>query len=107
MLRLYLRFYIALLTAVVLFGMSIAVLWHVTGGSMEQAGITVGRLVQNILPPAESRPAVQQDALRRLSAGLNGDVTLLGRDGTVIAAVGRPLRGRCPGVGHPSCRRLV
>lgn len=93
MLRLYLRFYIALLTAVVLFGMSIAVLWHVTGGSMEQAGITVGRLVQNILPPAESRPAVQQDALRRLSAGLNADVTLLGRDGTVIAAVGRPLRG--------------
>jgi len=91
-LRLYVRFYIALLVSVMLFGMSVAVLWHMTGGSMEQAGTTIGRLVQNALPPAQSPPATQQDALRRLAAGLKGDVTLIGADGVVIAQIGRPLQ---------------
>jgi signal transduction histidine kinase len=90
-LRLYLRFYLALLASLVLFGLATAVMWRLTGKSMEQAGTTVGRLVQNVLPSAESSPAVQQDALRRIAAGLESDVTLFARDGSIVAAIGRPL----------------
>jgi len=90
-LRLYLRFYLALLASLVLFGLATAVMWRLTGSSMEQAGITVGRLVQNVLPPAQSPPAVQQDALRRIAAGLESDVTLFAQDGSIIAAIGHPL----------------
>ena len=91
MLRLYLRFYLALLASLVLFGFATAVMWRLTGSSMEQAGTTVGRLVQNVLPPAQSPPAVQQEALRRIAAGLESDVTLFAQDGSVIAAIGHPL----------------
>jgi two-component system, OmpR family, sensor histidine kinase RstB len=91
MLRLYLRFYVALLASLALFGIATALVWHVTGGSMEQTGVTVDRLIQNILPPSQSSPSEQQDALRRLAAGLNSDVTLFAPNGTVIASVGRPL----------------
>jgi signal transduction histidine kinase len=90
-LRLYLRFYLALLASLVLFGLATAVMWRLTGSSMEQAGTTVGRLVENVLPSAQSSPAVQQDALRRIAAGLDSDVTLFGPDGSVIAATGHPL----------------
>jgi signal transduction histidine kinase len=91
MLRLYLRFYLALLASVGIFFLAAALLWHLAGGPMEQVGITLGRVVQNALPSAESSPAEQQDALRRLASGLNADVTLFSKDGTVIAAMGRPL----------------
>ncbi len=91
MLRLYLRFYIALVASLFLFVLATATLWHFTGGSSEQAGITLGRLVQNVLPPADAPAADQQEALRRLAAGLNGDVTLFGLDGRPAAAIGRPL----------------
>jgi two-component system, OmpR family, sensor histidine kinase RstB len=91
MLRLYLRFYLTLLASLALLGMAAAVLWHLAGGPMEQVGITLGKVVQNALPPADSSPAEQQEALRRLASGLNGDVTLFAKDGTVIAAIGRPL----------------
>ncbi|HWJ35241.1 MAG TPA: HAMP domain-containing sensor histidine kinase [Steroidobacteraceae bacterium] len=91
MLRLYLRFYIALLASLVLFVLATATLWHFTGGSVEQAGLALGRLVQNILPPADSPAAEQQEALRRLAVGLNGDVTLFDRNGMPTAAIGRPL----------------
>jgi two-component system, OmpR family, sensor histidine kinase RstB len=91
MLRLYLRFYIALIASLFLFVVATATLWHFTGGSSEQAGITLGRLVQNVLPAADAPAAEQQEALRRLAAGLNGDVTLFGLDGRPAAAIGRPL----------------
>jgi signal transduction histidine kinase len=91
MLRLYLRFYLTLLASLALLGAAAAVLWHLAGGPMEEVGITLGRVVQNTLPPADSPPAEQQEALRRLASGLNGDVTLFAKDGTVIAAIGRPL----------------
>ncbi len=91
MLRLYLRFYLALLASLVLFGLATALMWRLTGSSMEQASTTVGRLVQNVLPSAQSPAAVQQDALRRIAAGLESDVTLFAPDGSVIAAIGHPL----------------
>jgi len=48
---------------------------------MEQAGVTLGRLVQNVLPPADSPAAEQREALQRLALGLSGTVTLFDRDG--------------------------
>lgn len=91
MLRLYLRFYLALVLSLVLFVIATATLWHFTSGSAEQAGVTLGRLVQNILPPVNSPAAEQQEALRRLAVGLNGNVTLFDPDGNAVAAIGHPL----------------
>ncbi len=91
MLRLYLRFYIALLASLALLGLAASVLVHFAGGPMEQVGVTVGRLVQNVLPPAQAPASEQQEALRRLAAGLKAEVTLFAEDGMVIAAIGRPL----------------
>jgi signal transduction histidine kinase len=91
MLRLYLRFYLALVASLCLFVLATAALWHFTSGTAEQAGITLGRLVQNVLPPAAAPDAEQQEALRRLAAGLNADVTLFDQDGRPTAAIGRPL----------------
>ena len=99
MLRLYLRFYLALVASLVLFVLATVTLWHFTGGPMEQTGITLGRLVQNVLPPADSPAAEQQEALRRLAAGLNGDVTLFDQEGMPIAAIGRSLHAP-PDVHH-------
>jgi two-component system, OmpR family, sensor histidine kinase RstB len=91
MLRLYLRFYIALVISLFFFVVAAAALWHFTGGPVEQAGIVLGRLLQNVLPAADSPAAQQQEALRRLTAGLQGDVALFDRHGMPIAAIGRPL----------------
>src|SRR5258708_11931367 len=91
MLRLYLRFYIALLASLALLGLAASVLVHFAGGPMEQVGVTVGRLVQNVLPPAQAPASEQQQALQRLAAGLKADVTLFAEDGMTIAAIRRPL----------------
>jgi signal transduction histidine kinase len=91
MLRLYLRFYLALLASLALFGLAASLLLHFAGGPMEQVGVTVGRLVENALPPAQAPVAEQQEALQKLAAGLNADVTLFSGNGAVIAAIGRPL----------------
>jgi two-component system, OmpR family, sensor histidine kinase RstB len=98
MLRLYLRFYIALVISLALLGLAASALVHFAGGSMEQVGVTIGRLAQNILPPARAPAPEQQEALQRVAAGLNANVTLFAEDGTVIAAVGRPLP--LPGMRH-------
>src|ERR1700735_3291823 len=91
MLRLYLRFYIALLVSLALLGLAASVLVHFAGSPMEQVGVTVGRLVQNVLPPAEAPAPEQQEALEKLARGLKADVTLFAADGMIIAAVGHPL----------------
>ena len=54
MLRLYLRFYLALLASLALLGLASALLLHFAGGPMEQAGATVGKLVENVLAPIDS-----------------------------------------------------
>jgi signal transduction histidine kinase len=91
MLRLYLRFYIALLVSLGLLGLAASVLVHFAGGPMEQMGVTVSQLAQNILPPAQAPASEQQEALQRVAAGLKANVTLFAEDGTIIAIVGRPL----------------
>lgn len=91
MLRLYLRFYLALLASLAIFGLAASTLLHFAGGPMEQVGATVGRLVQNVLPPAQAPDSAQQEALQKLAAGLKADVTLFAANGSVVAAIGRPL----------------
>ena len=91
MLRLYLRFYIALLVSLALLGLAASVLVHLAGSPIEQAAVTVARLVQNVLPPAQAPASEQQQALQRVAAGFNADVTLFAADGTVIATLGHPL----------------
>ena len=91
MLRLYLRFYLALLASLAIFGLAASMLLHFAGGPMEQVGVTVGRLVQNVLPPAQAPDSEQQEALQKLAAGLKADVTLFAANGSVVAAIGRPL----------------
>ena len=98
MLRLYLRFYLALLASLALLGLASALLLHFAGGPMEQAGATVGKLVENVLAPIDSPPAEQQAALQKVAAGLDANVTLFSADGAVIAAIGRPLPA--PGERH-------
>jgi signal transduction histidine kinase len=91
MLRLYLRFYIALLASLALLGLTASVLMHFAGGPLEQVGVTVGRVVQNVLPPAQAPASEQQEALQRLAAGLQADFTLFAENGMIIAAIGPPL----------------
>jgi two-component system, OmpR family, sensor histidine kinase RstB len=91
MLRLYLRFYLALLVSLALLGLAASVLVHFAGGPMEQVGVTVARLAQNVLPPAQAPASEQQEALQRVAAGFKADVTLFAEDGTIIAGIGRPL----------------
>ncbi len=98
MLRLYLRFYIALLVSLALLGLAASVLMRFAGGPMEQIGYTVERLAQNVLPPAQAPAAEQQQALQRVTTGLKADVTLFAADGTIIAAIGPPLP--MPGTRH-------
>jgi signal transduction histidine kinase len=89
--RLYLRFYLALLASLALLGLASGLLLHFANGPMEQAGVTVSRLVENVLAPIGAPAAEQQAALEKVAAGLNANVTLFGADGTAIAAIGRPL----------------
>jgi signal transduction histidine kinase len=91
MMRLYLRFYFALIASLFLFVLATATLWHYTGGSAEQTGITLSRLVENALPPAGAPHDEQQRALQKLTAGLPDAVTVFDRNGAVVAAIGRPL----------------
>jgi signal transduction histidine kinase len=91
MLRLYLRFYLALLASLALLGLAASILMHFSGGPMAQIGVSVGRIAQNVLPSAQEPAPVQQEALQRLAAGLDGDFTLFAKDGTILAEVGHPL----------------
>ncbi len=91
MVRLYLRFYFALVASLFLLVLATATLWHYTGGSAEQNGLTLSRLVENALPPADAPREQQQQALQKLTAGLHDAVTVFDRNGAVLAAIGRPL----------------
>jgi signal transduction histidine kinase len=94
--RLYLRFYVALLGSLIVFAIATAVIWHRVGGPAEHAGEAFGILVQNVLPPAGAPSAEQQRALEKLVAGLEANVVLLGPDRlgvdrAVLASAGKPL----------------
>lgn len=92
--RLYFRFYIALLASLLVFAFAVALLWHRTGGPLEQADANLAQLVQNMLPPASAPAAEQQAALDRVAAGIHASMSLYGQDWTLIAATGTPIEPR-------------
>jgi signal transduction histidine kinase len=89
--RLYLRFYLALLGSLLLFAVITAVVSHHFIGPVDQAGLTLGKLIQNALPPIEATAQEQQAALQRLTRGLHANVVLASADHTPVATVGDPL----------------
>ena len=84
MLRLYLRFYIALLASLALLGLAASVLVHLAGGPMEQVGVTVGKLVQNVLPPAQAPASQQQDAQHTVPDKVSRLAQVLMKDKEVV-----------------------
>ncbi|HEY2676215.1 MAG TPA: HAMP domain-containing sensor histidine kinase [Steroidobacteraceae bacterium] len=101
MLRLYLRFYFALLASLAVLGLTAALLLHFARGPMEEVGVTIGKVVENVLPPVQAPAAEQQAALQKVAAGLKADVTLFSSDGTVIAAIGAALPAPIERQSHP------
>jgi signal transduction histidine kinase len=89
--RLYLRFYLALLGSLVLFAVVTAAVSHHFVGPVDQAGLTLGKLIQNALPPIEATAQEQEAALQQLTRGLHANVVLAAADHSPIATVGDPL----------------
>jgi signal transduction histidine kinase len=89
--RLYLRFYLALLGSLAVFVIATATIWHRVGAPAEHASEALGAFMQNVLPPADAPVAEQQRALQRLFTGLSARATLLRADGSVLATIGEPL----------------
>ncbi|MEO8672395.1 MAG: HAMP domain-containing sensor histidine kinase [Tahibacter sp.] len=89
--RLYLRFYFALLGSLVLFALITAVISHHFVGPVDRASRTLGKLIQNALPPADAPAAEQHEALLRLTHGLHANVVLVAAHHAPIAMVGDPL----------------
>ena len=83
--RLYLRFYLALLGSLIAFAVAMAMIWHRADGPVERGSSALGILVQNALPAADAPIAEQQQALRKLIAGVDADVELIGADHSTIA----------------------
>jgi signal transduction histidine kinase len=83
--RLYLRFYLALLGSLIAFAVATAMIWHRADGPVERGSTALGMLVQNALPASDAPIAEQQQALRKLIAGVDADIELIGADHSRIA----------------------
>lgn len=120
--RLYLRFYLALVGSLIVFALAAAAIWHRFGDGIGHSDETLGRFVQNTLPPASATPTDQQAALRSLMSGTEVSAVLLAKDSTRIAAVGdvgrtmwvtelpdgrRLVSSEPIGIGHPHYMLLV
>jgi signal transduction histidine kinase len=86
--RLYFKLYAALLGSLVLFAFAVGLLWHRTGGPLEQADTTLAQLMQTMLPPPDAPAEAQQAALQRLAGTIHANMTLYRRDWTMIASTG-------------------
>jgi signal transduction histidine kinase len=90
-LRLYLRFYLALLASLIVFMFATAAIWHHLGGPQERGTAKFAQLIQNTLPAANAPAPEQQAALQRVAYNLDTEISLLSAERAPIAAVGRPL----------------
>ncbi|MFA9217429.1 MAG: sensor histidine kinase [Sphingomonadaceae bacterium] len=99
--RLYFKIYAALLGSVVLFAIAVGMLWHRTGGPLEQADATLAQLVQTMLPATDAPAAQQQAALQKMADGIHANMSLYQHDWTLIATAGKQVRLRRHSYGIP------
>ena len=86
--RLYFKIYAALLGSLVIFAFAVGMLWHRTGGPLEQADFTLAKIMQTMLPPPDAPAEAQQAALQRLADSIHANMTLYSREWIMIASTG-------------------
>ena len=91
--RLYLRIYLAVLTALAVLALAAGLLWSgfEENGPRGRLRENVVQLVANALPAADASPALHQAALEKLLSGVSAEVTLYAANRERIAVVGAAL----------------
>ena len=91
--RLFLQVYLTMLAIVVLFGLLASLGWWLGHDNRPDAGFRrdIGALLVNVLPPPGASQAETDAALDRLDEHLDGRISVFGRDGELLANLGRPL----------------
>jgi methyl-accepting chemotaxis protein len=110
--RLYLQIYLTIIAILVLVFIAVGALWRMAAASrFDHAIEAASEFVDTDLPPSGAPRASLQRALVELRDEIGADVTLFASDGSVLAAVGRPIppgrldraaAGWVPGPGGPS-----
>ena len=88
--RLYLQFYVTVLLVLAVFVGAAGLAWKLTEDEAAAYLDIAAELTGALLPEADAPPAEVQKALETLNRKLRFDLSLYGRDGTMIAMVGRP-----------------
>ncbi len=91
--RLFLQIYLTLLGVIVLFGLLASLGWWLVDDDGPERTFQqgLGALVAEALPPPGSAPAEIEAVLVRLGRDIGGRISVFGRDGRLLASVGRPL----------------
>ena len=91
--RLFLQVYLTMLCIVVLFGLLASLGWWLAHDNRPDAGFRrdIGALLVNVLPPPGASQAEIDAALDRLDQHMDGRISVFGRDGELLASLGRPL----------------
>jgi signal transduction histidine kinase len=97
--RLYLQFYLTIIAIMVMFAVAAAVLWRLSADDsrFEETLALAGEVATYALPPPQAPRPRQQAVLDELHRRLRADLALHARDGSLIAAAGRPLPIPRPG----------
>jgi two-component system OmpR family sensor kinase len=95
--RLFWRIYLTLLASLALAALLIALLWHLAGDkradSLRRMPV---HLLEAAIPVADQPPGAIQDAAERIAQAVAGDITVLGRDGQMLAFAGERLKREPP-----------
>jgi signal transduction histidine kinase len=91
--RLYLQIYLAIVAILLLFSVLATLAWFaVSDDPLDRATLAgLGALAGDVLPAPDRPQQAQLAALSRLASQLGADLALRGPDGSLVAAVGRPL----------------
>ena len=83
--RLYIRFYLALLGSLVAFALIAGLVWHLGGAASVRMSDPTSRLVLALVPSSNASVDQQQAALQRMAEAFQSRVTLVSADHTPIA----------------------
>jgi two-component system OmpR family sensor kinase len=91
--RLFWRIYLTLLASLAVAALSIALLLHLTGDrradSLRRMPV---QLMAAAIPTIDQPPGAIQDATDRVSRAVGGDITVVARDGQIVASAGERLK---------------